>query len=111
MSNTITSTELAAATGTHERYVREWLEQQAAGGILGVDDAHADAFRTGDGIPYADYGTDLHKGQAEFTRPMFESLLGTEWLPAIPSRRRFDQRRARASRRKRCRGQGHIPPA
>jgi hypothetical protein len=38
----LTSTELAAATGTHERYVREWLEQQAAGGILGVDDADAD---------------------------------------------------------------------
>ena len=123
----LTSTELAAATGTHERYVREWLEQQAAGGILDVDDAHAEpadrrfelppghvealldeaslnyiapigklvvactqpldallaAFRTGDGVPYADYGADLHEGQAEFTRPMFEALLGTEWLPAI----------------------------
>lgn len=31
--------ELAAATGTHERYVREWLEQQAVTGILEVDDA------------------------------------------------------------------------
>ena len=38
-----TPTELAAATGTHERYVREWLEQQAATGIITVDDAGAAA--------------------------------------------------------------------
>ena len=36
-----TSGELAAATGTHERYAREWLEQQAVAGILEVDDAGA----------------------------------------------------------------------
>ena len=34
----VTSGELAAATGTEERYVREWLEQQAVAGILEVDD-------------------------------------------------------------------------
>src|SRR3712207_5293614 len=37
----MTSTELAGATGTVERYVREWLEQQAATGILTVDDPSA----------------------------------------------------------------------
>jgi SAM-dependent methyltransferase/predicted transcriptional regulator len=37
-----TSTELAARTGTHERYVREWLEQQAASGLLEVDDPDAE---------------------------------------------------------------------
>ncbi len=46
-------------------------------------DALLDAFRTGDGVPYADYGADLHEGQARFTRPMFENLLATEWLPAV----------------------------
>jgi ubiquinone/menaquinone biosynthesis C-methylase UbiE len=124
----LTPTELAAATGTHERYVREWLEQQAASGILEVEDASAaaqerryslpaghdealldesslnliapiaqlvvacvrpldallEAFRTGDGVPYADYGADLHEGQARFTRPMFENLIGSEWLPSVP---------------------------
>jgi 2-polyprenyl-3-methyl-5-hydroxy-6-metoxy-1,4-benzoquinol methylase len=123
-----TSAELAQRTGTSERYVREWLEQQASSEILEVDDPQAEAgkrryslpaghdeallhetslnfiapiaklvvacarpldtlleaFRTGDGIPYAAYGTDLHEGQAAFTRPMFEALLGSEWLPAIP---------------------------
>jgi SAM-dependent methyltransferase len=33
--------ELAARTGTAERYVREWLEQQAVAGFLTVDDADA----------------------------------------------------------------------
>jgi SAM-dependent methyltransferase len=30
----VTSTQLAAATGTHERYVREWLNAQAASGYV-----------------------------------------------------------------------------
>lgn len=37
----VTSTELAARTGTVERYVREWLEHQAVSGWLTVDDAAA----------------------------------------------------------------------
>ncbi|HWM14780.1 MAG TPA: class I SAM-dependent methyltransferase, partial [Gaiellaceae bacterium] len=36
-----TPVELAAATGTNERYAREWLEQQAVAGILEVDDVAA----------------------------------------------------------------------
>jgi SAM-dependent methyltransferase len=44
-----------------------------------------EAFRTGDGVPYADYGADLHEGQARFTQPLFDTLLATEWLPAVPS--------------------------
>ena len=47
-------------------------------------DAVLDAFRTGDGVPYADYGADLHEGQARFTRPMFDQLLASEWLGAVP---------------------------
>ena len=37
-----TSSELAARTGTAERYIREWLEHHAAGGLLAVDDPSAD---------------------------------------------------------------------
>src|SRR5258708_3284157 len=33
----MTSAELAAKTGTHERYVREWLCAQAAGGYVTYD--------------------------------------------------------------------------
>jgi SAM-dependent methyltransferase len=124
----LTPSGLADAAGIHERYAREWLEQQAASAILDVDDPGAaasdrryslpaghdealvderslnyiapfgralvacvrpvdallEAFRTGGGVPYADYGEDLHEGQARFTRPLFEHLLGQEWLPAVP---------------------------
>lgn len=118
--------ELAAVAGVHERYAREWLEQQAASSILdavagddGIQrfvlpdghrealldeeslsyiapfgrlfvaclrpiDALLDAYRNGGGVPYADYGVDLHEGQAAFTRPLFSRLLAQEWLPAVP---------------------------
>jgi SAM-dependent methyltransferase len=38
----VTSGELAERSGTTERYVREWLEHHAAGGLLEVDDVGAD---------------------------------------------------------------------
>jgi 2-polyprenyl-3-methyl-5-hydroxy-6-metoxy-1,4-benzoquinol methylase len=37
-----TAPELAERTGTHPRYVREWLEQQAVAGYLTVDDVRAE---------------------------------------------------------------------
>jgi SAM-dependent methyltransferase len=123
----MTPPQLAAAAGIHERYAREWLEQQAATGILdAIDDAsggstrfrlpdgHAEAlldedslnyvapfgkallgvlrpidallqaYRSGDGVPYGDYGADMHEGQAAFTRPMFVNLLVQKWLPGVP---------------------------
>jgi SAM-dependent methyltransferase len=121
----LTSAELAEAAGVHERYAREWLEQQAASALLDVDQdgdvrrfrlpaghdealldvsslnyvtptAHSvlasirpidkllEAFRTGSGVPYAEYGDEAHESQAAGTRPLFENLLGQEWLPAIP---------------------------
>jgi precorrin-6B methylase 2 len=123
-----TASRLADATGTDERYAREWLEQQAVAGILEVDDADAqpeerryrlpeghedvllerdslyyaaplaqqmvsltrplaavlEAFKTGGGVPYPDYGEDMREGIAYGNRPMFVNLMGTEWLPAVP---------------------------
>src|ERR1700684_1799264 len=37
----LTSAELANQTGTHERYIREWLANQAAGGYIEYDNATA----------------------------------------------------------------------
>jgi len=123
-----TAGELAEAARINRRYAREWLEQQAASGILAVENAEAgpddrrfvlpaghdevlvdesslsfgapfaqfamacarpideivEAFRTGQGITLEGYGDDGRLGQARFTRPMFEKLLGSEWLPALP---------------------------
>jgi 2-polyprenyl-3-methyl-5-hydroxy-6-metoxy-1,4-benzoquinol methylase len=51
--------------------------------IIGkVYDTLLDAFRTGKGVPYADY--ELHDLQSGFTRPQFHHLLATEWIPALP---------------------------
>jgi hypothetical protein len=41
----LTAAELAARTNTHERYAREWLEQQTVAGILTVDDEKLEAGR------------------------------------------------------------------
>jgi SAM-dependent methyltransferase len=38
-SGPLTSSEIASKTGTHERYVREWLASQAAGGFITYDPA------------------------------------------------------------------------
>jgi ubiquinone/menaquinone biosynthesis C-methylase UbiE len=48
-----TAAELAGATGTDERYAREWLEQQAVAGILEVDDADAEPGRRRFSLPAA----------------------------------------------------------
>jgi SAM-dependent methyltransferase len=119
--------ELAAATGTHERYAREWLEQQAVAGFLDVEDASAppddrrfrlsaghaevlndrdslahvtpmarfgvsfasvlpqieEAFRTGGGVSWEEFGELGLHAQGDANRPLFVNLLGSEWLPAI----------------------------
>jgi hypothetical protein len=123
-----TTGELAQGAGIHPRYAREWLEQQAATGILGVEtqdeepdrrrfflppgheqvlidetslnfaaslaqsliacarpiDALVDAFRSGEGLDFDGYGPDARQSQERSTRPMFEQLLGSEWLPSVP---------------------------
>jgi 2-polyprenyl-3-methyl-5-hydroxy-6-metoxy-1,4-benzoquinol methylase len=123
-----TSIELARRTGTVERLVREWLEQQTVIGTLEVDDASSppsdrryclpaghtevlvardstnylaplaqlmvgavhplpailEAFRTGRGVPFGDYGADMCEGQGGLNRAAFLQLLGRDWLPQIP---------------------------
>jgi len=125
---TVTSSELANAAGIHERYAREWLEQQAAAGVLEVDDsdadasdrryslppAHAealadpdspfsmapltrtfvaaaqalpkllDAYRSGGGVEWSEFGDDMIESQGDFNRPWLLGQFGTEILPGIP---------------------------
>jgi SAM-dependent methyltransferase len=42
------------------------------------------AYRTGDGVPYADYGPQIRHGIAAANRPMFLHELASVWLPAVP---------------------------
>ena len=53
-------------------------------GVLHPLDAMIEAFRTGRGVPYPDYGPDTREGIAAFNRPMFVNQLAQEWLPAVP---------------------------
>lgn len=122
------SGELAARTGTTERYAREWLEQQAVTGILRVDAATADpkgrryelprghaevltdldsleyvpptarevvaagsrlsevidAFRSGGGVDWEAYGSDLSEAEADGHRAVYLQRLGRDYLPQIP---------------------------
>jgi SAM-dependent methyltransferase len=43
-----------------------------------------DAYRTGDGVPYAAYGPDAVIGQAALNRPAFVNALVAQWLPEMP---------------------------
>ena len=122
-----TAPQLAERAGIHPRYAREWLEHQAVGAILDVDDvsagpderryslpaAHAavlidqdsialvgplarfvvgtaktmprllDAYRTGEGVDWADYGPDVVEAQEGINRPQFHHLVG-DWIDALP---------------------------
>lgn len=46
--------------------------------------AVVDAFHTGAGVPWQRYGPQMRLGQAEANRPLFLTVLGQQWLPAIP---------------------------
>lgn len=48
-------------------------------------DPITEAFRTGGGVPWSEFGPDGIEGQEGFNRAAFAHLLGSEWLPAIPS--------------------------
>lgn len=118
----LTAEQVAARTGVHERYVREWLEQQAVTGLLGCDasgrtftlpeatrevmlDEHSlaflaplgkllvssasqmpallEAYRTGGGVSWSQFGADMREAQASMNRPWFEHRLG-EALAGVP---------------------------
>ena len=57
---------------------------QLSVGMLAPIEQMIQAFRTGEGVPYADYGADAREGIAAFNRPMFVNELAQSWFPAIP---------------------------
>ncbi len=114
----LTAAGLAAATGTDERYAREWLEQQAVYGILSTEVSQPagerrfelapgpaevltdqsslaylapvsrfivsaasrmpellEAYRSGGGVSWQQFGDDARTAQADLNRPWFEHEL------------------------------------
>jgi len=113
---------LAKMTALDPRYVREWLNNQVAGGYVAYDptleyyelpDAHAPvladesspvflipalevaaslwfdeeklqhAFRTGDGIAWADYNERLFRGTEALFKPGYKASLVKDWIGAM----------------------------
>ncbi len=53
-------------------------------GIGGVMDRLPEAYRSGGGVPYADYGRAFRHGQGHVNRPAFTDELPGVWLRAMP---------------------------
>jgi len=79
-----TSKELAARTGASERYIREWLEQQSAAGILTVDDASAGALTRRYNLPVEHAEVLLDETSLNYLAPLTSISYGLgAQLPAV----------------------------
>ena len=58
------------------------LAQLVVGAASPVDQL-IDTYRTGGGLPFSQYGSNLREGQANMNRAMFLQQLGQEWLPHL----------------------------
>ncbi len=52
-------------------------------GVSGALDQVVEAYRTGDGVPYVDYGHAFRAGQAGVNRPAFTHDLVASWIPSV----------------------------
>jgi SAM-dependent methyltransferase len=71
-----TPRELASATGTVERYVREWLEQQAVAGFLTVADPDAEATDRRYGLPAAHRPIFVEENDLNYLAPLARLAIG-----------------------------------
>jgi SAM-dependent methyltransferase len=63
-------------------FFRPFLDMVAAAAVQMP--ALVEAYRTGGGVPWHQYGEQMRLAQARANRPLFLDLLGREWLPALP---------------------------
>ena len=71
--------ELAARTATTERYVREWLEQQAVAGFLAVDDPDAEAGDRRYSLPAAHRAVLVDEEDPSYLAPISTLAVGVCW--------------------------------
>jgi SAM-dependent methyltransferase len=71
-----TPSELAARTGTAERYVREWLEQQAVAGFLIVGDSEAEPGERRYALPTAYRPVFVEQEDVNFLTPLAALAIG-----------------------------------
>src|SRR5512139_261376 len=78
-----TSTELASRTGTHERYIREWLEQQTVAGILEVENENHGTQSRRFSLPAGHVEPLIDCSSLNYMVPLAQLLVGaTRPLPA-----------------------------
>lgn len=53
-------------------------------GMFAPIEQMVEAFRTGEGVPYTEFGVHAREGIAAFNRPMFVNELAQSWFPAVP---------------------------
>src|SRR5262252_2601214 len=78
-----TPAALAERTDTAERYVREWLNAQAATGAGAIRPALEQAFRTGEGLPWHQHDHQVFQGTERFYRSGYVAHLVANWIPSI----------------------------
>ncbi len=89
----LTPVDLARRADVSERYVREWLNAQAAGGYVTYDPSGGtytlpperitEAARTGEGVGWHEHSHDVFEGCERFFRPGYNANLIPAWLPAL----------------------------
>jgi SAM-dependent methyltransferase len=52
--------------------------------VVGQAPGLLEAFRSGDGLPWSQYGADMREAQSDFNRPLFQHQFVQEHLSAIP---------------------------
>jgi SAM-dependent methyltransferase len=72
----LTPSELAARTGTVERYVREWLEQQAVAGFLAVDNSEAEPAERRYALPDPHQPVFVDEENLNFLTPLATMAIG-----------------------------------
>ncbi|MCI0551765.1 MAG: hypothetical protein L0287_12495 [Anaerolineae bacterium] len=72
----LTSTELASRTNTHERYAREWLEQQTVAGILEVEDESLDASKRRFRLPSGHAEPLIEQDSLNYIAPLTRLMAG-----------------------------------
>ncbi len=72
----LTSRELAGRTGASERYVREWLEEQAVAGILMVDDEGAGAQERRYHLPSGHAEVLADRESPDYLAPLAQAAVG-----------------------------------
>jgi SAM-dependent methyltransferase len=53
-------------------------------GVFAPIERMVEAFRTGEGVPYSEFGVHAREGIAAFNRPMFVNELAQSWFPSVP---------------------------